>query len=128
MTLTLATPGLFDETAAPGDRIRLRASRCGQCGRTEFPSRAACPSCSTQSAEVELPADAVLSGFSAVLYAPPGARVEAPYSVGVARFSDDICILGLIEGAAEDLRLGAAIETVAVAVASDLLSYGYRVT
>ena len=123
----IARAGIFDETAAPGQPVRLRASRCDRCGRTDFPGMAVCPACGEPASDVDLPDDATLVGFSAVLYPPPGARVEAPYWVGVARFGDDLCILGLMERPAPELSIGMAIRTVAYLAADDLLTYAYRV-
>lgn len=128
MPAVMARPGLFDEKVKAGDPVRLRASRCRECGRTEFPGLVACPACGSATAEVELPEEATLVGFTAVLYPPPGSRVEVPYGIGVARFADEVCILGLMDPGGPELEIGMMLRTVAIVVGDDLLTYAYQVS
>ena len=122
-------PGLFSAADQPGQEIRLLGSRCRDCGRLEFPATPACVSCGGSATSEELPVDAVLAGFSSVQYAPPGARIPVPYHVGVARFGDDLCVMGLLDAADPaglDPALGQSLRTVAVAVDEETLTYGFR--
>jgi uncharacterized OB-fold protein len=129
MTMSAVKPGLFTEAVQAGDEVHLRSSRCDACGRVEFPATPACVNCGGSTIPEDLPVEAVLVGFSSVQYAPPGALVPVPYHVGVARFGDDLCVMGLLDGAdptGSDLDFGRTLRTVAVAVDGDTLTYGFR--
>jgi len=87
--------------AEPGEATALLASRCPGCARTAFPRTVRCPACGTGTEPVELAGPAVLDIRTAVTSAPPGAKVPAPYEVGVARFAEHgICVIGLLDGPA----------------------------
>jgi len=120
-------PDLFAGPADVGQPVHLRASRCGDCGRTEFPALHRCPACGGAATDVELPLDGVLRGHTAVLHPPPGALVEPPYRIGVVELGGAIRILGLIESGPDDLTVGLPVETVAASPAEGLLSYAFRV-
>jgi uncharacterized OB-fold protein len=84
--------------AAIGEPTALCASKCADCGRVSFPRRSVCPACGGSAAPYELRGPATLRVLSAVLAPPPGAKVPAPYDVGVAEFAEGICVIGLIDG------------------------------
>ncbi|HEY3716129.1 MAG TPA: zinc ribbon domain-containing protein [Jatrophihabitantaceae bacterium] len=84
--------------APVGERTALRASRCETCGRVEFPRRTSCPACGTESVPCDLSGSARLRVLTAVLAPPPGAKVPAPYQVGVAEFDEGVCVIGLVDG------------------------------
>jgi uncharacterized OB-fold protein len=68
---------------ALGDRPRLIARQCRQCGARFFDRRNACASCGGQAGfdDVELPGEGVLRTFTVVSVAAPG--VPVPYAAGV---------------------------------------------
>jgi uncharacterized OB-fold protein len=115
-------------TMTPGAGARLSGTRCPACGRVEFPRRARCPACRTESEPYLLSSEGVLVGFTSVLHPPPGARVDVPYWVGVARFSDDLCVMGLLElPIPEELSIGLPLTTVVLEPADGLYTYGFRI-
>jgi uncharacterized OB-fold protein len=93
----------------PGDPTYLLGSLCRECGRAEFPRRAECAACGEVSDPVQIAGPARLRVSSAVLAQPPGSKVEAPYGVGVAEFSQSLCVIGLLVG---DIQVGATVEVV----------------
>jgi len=84
-----------------GVATTLLASRCTSCQRVEFPRRASCPACGADSTAVELGGPARLRVHTGVLAQPPGALVTAPYDVGVAEFTEGVCVIGLMDGPAQ---------------------------
>jgi uncharacterized OB-fold protein len=88
-------------TGEPGEVTALCASSCASCGRVSFPRRSQCPACGAACAPIELRGPAHLRVQTSVLAQPPGARVTAPYDVGVAEFDEGICVIGLVDGPAE---------------------------
>lgn len=72
--------------------------------------------------------DATLVGYTAVLHPAPGALVDAPYFVGVARFEEGVAVLGLLVGLPdlESAASGMALEVIVVAFADGRSGYGFR--
>jgi len=87
--------------AAVGERTALSASSCPTCSRVSFPRRTSCPACGAPSTPLDLRGPARLRVLTAVLAPPPGSLVAAPYDVGVAEFSEGICVIGLVDGPSE---------------------------
>ena len=81
---------------SPGSAAQLRATSCTSCGRTEFPAvDGPCPACGAATTERPLGPAAVLRGFTEVLHQPPGAAVQAPYTVAVGEFAEGVSVMGL---------------------------------
>jgi uncharacterized OB-fold protein len=86
--------------APTGSPTALCASSCSECKRVEFPRRSLCAACGAAAVAIELKGPARLRVLTAVLAPPPGAKVPAPYEVGVAEFPEGICVIGLVSGPA----------------------------
>jgi hypothetical protein len=115
-----------DQLLADGVPVRLRASRCDECDRHEFPARNYCPSCGGPSEETQLSLDATVIGLTAVNHPPPGALVPAPYSVAVAAFAEGVAVLGPVPGVSmEDLQLGDRVRSVGILV-GEAVAYGWQ--
>lgn len=113
---------------AVGARIHLVAASCPQCGHLEFPTLDTCPACGRATEEIALSVDAELAGFTSVLHPPPGALVEVPYHVGVARFPEGICVMGLLLGVedGETPTVGEPLDTVVARPFDGALTYAFR--
>lgn len=124
----LATdPKLFEAGSVPviDAPVRLRASRCLQCQRWEFPALAYCPGCGGQVADDLLSTAATVVGMTAVLHAPPGAEIETPYTVALAAFVEGIVIMGVVSAPFDEVSIGQSLTTVGVKV-GDRVGYGYQ--
>ncbi|HEU5152890.1 MAG TPA: OB-fold domain-containing protein [Iamia sp.] len=95
MSATTTVP-LVPDDAEVGAPVGLLAGTCAACGRTDVPRRDVCAACGGAVDPVTLATTAVLSGSTAVLHQPPGSAVEAPYALGVARFPEGLCVMGLL--------------------------------
>lgn len=128
--LPFLEPRLFDteqgvEHATPGEPLRLAASHCPRCDRTDFPRRAACPACYGVTSDVAL-ADGTLARFTSVLHPPPGAQVETPYHLGVAAFDGGISVLGqLLVDDTDQVAIGDAVIVVGTEVDGTVM-YAFR--
>lgn len=122
---TLVAPETADRPLAAGDRVRLRASTCPSCRRTEVPPRERCAACDGPTDPVRLPSEGVLRLASSVLHPPPDALVPTPYHVGVVTFVGGRDVLGLLTEDGID-RLGTAVETIALEFAPGRLTYAFR--
>jgi uncharacterized protein len=110
-----------------GDDASLRASHCLSCGRWEFPYRDYCPGCGSQSvSDGALSSRARVIGTTAVLHQPPGALVEAPYTVALAAFPEGVSVLGLVQDVPfEDVPIDAEVVATVVELGGRL-GYQYR--
>lgn len=116
-----------DAVPLPGTPVRLAASRCTTCGRLEFPGREVCPVCGDPATSSPVGPEATLAGYTAVLHPAPGALIQPPYHVGVARLDDRLLVIGLLVDAEDrELDIGARLETVAFEVADGALTYAFR--
>lgn len=125
----LARPGLIASPLdpVPGQAVRLAASTCASCSRPEFPARPQCPACGASATTEGLPEHAVLAGYTTVLHPPPGAQVAVPYHVGIARYSNGLCILGLLDAPVDiALELGMDLVTIATEPSPGALTYAFR--
>ena len=128
MTVRVVPTEAFDpgQEVVPGAVVELQASRCGACGRTEFPARTSCPACGAPAARTALGTRGRLCGFTSVLHPPPGSLVEVPYHVGVVELDGAVRVMGLVDGPADALAVGLPVDTVARTAAQDLVTYGFR--
>jgi len=68
---------------------RIYATKCNECGQVEFPPRAHCIRClSTNFEWKELLGDCTLITYTKVDAAPSVFRDQAPYTLGLAEFSE----------------------------------------
>jgi uncharacterized OB-fold protein len=119
-SLEFLEPRLIDSDASgtePGDALDLAASSCEICGRLEFPRRDECPLCATPMNDASLNSRPKLVGFTSVLHPAPGAKVEAPYHVGVAEFEGGLRVMGLLAVTnIEETALGDDLKVIAYQV------------
>ena len=117
----LINPTLLTEGSHPGDKALLRASKCEECGRTEFPAHSTCPACTALSTEVTLGPSARLVSFTEVLHQPPGADMDVPYTIVVAGFDgDNLAVIGVLDHhvSTDQLEVGQRLEACVVATGS----------
>jgi uncharacterized OB-fold protein len=124
----MVDPTLLAEGQRPGDRALLRASKCEECGRTEFPAHTTCPACASPSNQITLGPAGRLLGFTEVLHQPPGAELDVPYTIAVAAFDDvNLAVMGVLDHhmRSQDLEVGQPLEVTVVAT-RDSATYGFR--
>jgi uncharacterized OB-fold protein len=91
-----------DQDAAPDSEVRLHATHCLSCGRSSFPDVGSCSWCGAFELEPRPLAAAIAVAATAVLHPTPGAVVETPYVVILARFDDaGLDVLGRVRIAAD---------------------------
>jgi uncharacterized OB-fold protein len=122
-------PGLFVDDA---DGPHLLASRCGACGRLQFPAGTVCPYCAaTGCVDARLGPAGRLRLFTAVQTSPPGYRGPVPYGFGVVDVDGLSVVTRLTEARPERLRPGLPMTLVLEPVATDddgrpVLAYAFR--
>jgi uncharacterized OB-fold protein len=117
-----------DAVPLPGEPVRLAVSGCVSCGRLEFPGRDLCPACSQPATPSPVGPEATLAAFTAVLHPAPGALIQPPYHIGVARLADRLQVIGLLIDADDrELTVGTPLETIVFATPDCNLTYAFRV-
>jgi uncharacterized OB-fold protein len=132
-TMSTTTPehvnaGLLWEALPAGSTARLRASRCTECQRAEFPAIEGCPACGGPTEELPLGASGILQGCTEVLHAPPDAKVGVPYTIAVAGFPEaNLAVMGLLDHhiPSSELTLGSPLEVCVLDYGAGL-TYGFR--
>ena len=115
------------DVPAPGDVVALAASRCGGCGRHEFPARERCPVCGLEMTAVGLSTSPRVAGFTSVSHPPPGAVIDTPYVVVAAAFPEGLSILGPVPNATiDELAIGDTLDSIAIDVGGKV-GYGFRI-
>jgi uncharacterized OB-fold protein len=107
---------------ALGERPRLIARQCRQCGARFFDRRNACASCGGQAGfdEIDLPDEGVLRTFTVVSVAAPG--VPVPYAAGVIDLAGTSVRANLVnvKPDPEQLRLGMRVRLSTFAMGTDI--------
>jgi uncharacterized OB-fold protein len=105
-----------DRDVAPGEPVRLSASRCIACGRCSFPAVGTCTWCGAIDSEPTPLCDGTAVAATAVLHRTPGAIVEVPYVVALVRFGDaGLDVLGRVIGADDPSAVGSGVPVRVVA-------------
>lgn len=91
-------------------RVHLIASRCSGCGKHAFPPARLCDGCGTADglAPARLSDVGTLYSFTEIHVAPAG--FTTPYVIGYVDFPEGVRVLGQVEHAAGDLRVGEPVQ------------------
>lgn len=86
--------------------VRLRGSRCKDCGNVAFPPHAGCPACGAEAGQetIALSPVGTLYTFCEIHVAPEG--FATPYAVGYVDLPEGVRLFGQIEAPAAHLKVG----------------------
>jgi len=118
-----------DRDTAPGTPIRLAAARCPACGRCSFPATGTCTWCGAPGSDPVPLAEGTAVAATAVLHRTPGAVVEVPYVVVLARFGQaGLDVLGRVPGAAGPAAVppGTPLRVVAEALPDGRMHFAFE--
>ena len=119
-----------DRDEAPGAPIRLAASRCSSCGRCSFPATGICAWCGAPGSDPVPLSRGTAVAATAVLHQTPGAVVEVPFVVALARFGQaGLDVLGRVPSAADPAAVpaGTPLRVVAESLPDGRLHYAFAV-
>ena len=105
---------------------KVSGSRCKQCGFTYFPPRADCCGCLSSEMEwFDINGTGTLVSFSTLSYAPTGFEQDLPYTVGLARFDEDIQVFARLSRSimSEDLVVGMELVVSPLRLPGDRIAY-----
>jgi uncharacterized OB-fold protein len=106
-------PGFFTVPEAPGEPVRLLASRCLACGEVQFPRRAVCAKCLAQGLDdVELGPRGTLWTWTFVHVPLFGSRRAdaGGYGVGQVDLPEGPRVQAVLSGGPRDFRIGMPVE------------------
>ena len=119
-----------DRDAVPGATIRLAAARCLSCGRCSFPVTGGCTWCGTPGSDPVPLTSGTAVASTAVLHRTPGAVVEVPFVVALARFEHaGLDVLGRVPAATDPAAVppGTPLRVVAEALPGGRMHYAFAV-
>ena len=87
---------------------RLRGSRCPACGAHFFPPREICSRCLGELEAVALSGRGTVYTYTVIHQGPPG--FEAPYVLAYVDLPEGVRVLGQVEVAPEEARIGTEVE------------------
>lgn len=99
----------------------LAAQKCASCGRLRFPALEICPACWELGFEwVPVSTRGTIWSYAVFHRAfHPGFKDDLPYVVGIIENEDGVRYTGLIQASREEVKVGAAVETVFVDATED---------
>jgi len=112
---------------------RLPGNRCRDCGEVYYPRRVRCSHCtSTNLEDIFLAPRGKLATYTTLTLAPPGAAVEAPYSIGRIVTPEGAHVTAVLtEPDPARLKIGMEMEMVVEKVqeddlGNDVIAYRFR--
>ncbi len=108
---------------------KVMATRCKGCGANHFPPKMDCPNCLSSDAEwFEINGNGKLLTYTTVNYGPTGFEDEAPYTLAIAGFAEDLKVFGRMSKSIEegDIKIGMDVKVVPVKLANDRVSYEFQ--
>jgi uncharacterized OB-fold protein len=120
-----------DRDVAPGAPVRLAAARCSACDRCSFPATGTCTWCGAAGSDPVPLSSGTAVAASAVLHRTPGAVVDVPFVVALARFEQaGLDVLGRVPGAAgpDAVPAGTSLRVVAESLPDGRMHYAFAVS
>jgi uncharacterized protein len=118
-----------DRDAASGAPIRLAGARCSACGRCSFPATGTCTWCGAPDSDPVPLSSGTAVAATAVVHRTPGAVVQVPYVVALARFAEaGLDVLGRVPGAADPAAVpsGTPLRLVAEALPDGRMHFAFE--
>jgi uncharacterized OB-fold protein len=113
-------------------RYRLEASRCGSCGKVNFPPRAVCPQCrGTEGETLRLSRRGEIVTSTVVRVPPADLTMEAPYAVAIVETPEGARLMAQVADCEpEEVRPGMQVELVFRRIRREghegILCYGHK--
>ncbi len=88
---------------------KVEGTVCKQCGAKYFPPRADCAACLSKDMDwFEMPKKGVLETYTTAMYAPFGFEKDAPYTMGLVDFGNDLKLFARLDKALkqEEVKIG----------------------
>ncbi|MDP2731237.1 MAG: Zn-ribbon domain-containing OB-fold protein [Dehalococcoidales bacterium] len=108
---------------------KVMTTRCKKCGTSYFPPKLDCPSCLNSEVEwFEIEGKGKLVTYSVVQYGPSGFEDDAPYTLGIADFGDEMRIFGRLSKGikADDIKPGMELKIVSTKSADGRIGYEFQ--
>ncbi|OPY01589.1 MAG: hypothetical protein A4E61_01589 [Syntrophorhabdus sp. PtaB.Bin184] len=88
---------------------KVEGTVCKQCGAKYFPPRADCAACLSKDMDwFEMPKKGTLETYTIAMYAPFGFEKDAPYTMGLVDYGNDLKLFARLDKAlkAEEIKVG----------------------
>ena len=107
----------------------VKTTRCRKCGKTYFPPRMDCGTCSSSEMEwIEINDLGELLAFSTIMYGPTGFENEVPYTIAVIRLPNGVQIFGRISRKVPlgEIKVGMKLKVSPIKMSSGRVSFEFQ--
>ncbi len=128
----MAVPRFWREI---GSRYNLIGSKCGNCGKLDFPPRAVCPDCGRRSVgkmqRYQLNGRGTVVTYTTIHDAPRLFELQKPYVIAIIETEEGVRLTAqLIDARPEDVRIGMKVQATFRKLGAEgeagVIHYGYK--
>lgn len=128
----MAVPRFWREIPS---RYNLIGTKCGNCGKVDFPPREVCPACGRKSigkmARLKLGGKGTVVTYTVIHDAPAQFEMQKPYVVAIIEMDEGVRLTSaVIDVKPEDVKIGmrvqAAFRKLGEEGAAGVIHYGYK--
>jgi uncharacterized protein len=116
-------------------RYNLIGTKCGSCGKVDFPPRAVCPVCGRKSIgkmhRVQLGGKGTVVTYTVIHDAPAQFELQKPYIMGIIQTDEGVRLTSqVIDVKPEDMRIGLKVQATFRRLGQEgeagVIHYGYK--
>jgi len=128
----VAVPRFWREIAS---RYNLIGTKCGNCGKVDFPPRAVCPDCGRKSVgkmqRLKLAGKGTVVTYTVIHDAPAQFEMQKPYVMAIIEMDEGVRLTSqLINVKADDVKIGMKVQAAFRKLGQDgeagVIHYGYK--
>ncbi len=118
-----------------GSRYNLIGTKCGNCGKVDFPPRAVCPDCGRKSigrmAKVKLAGKGSVVTFTVIHDAPAQFEMQKPYVMAIIQMDEGVRLTSqILDVKPEDVKIGLRVQATFRKLGQEgdagVIHYGYK--
>jgi len=128
----VAVPRFWREIAS---RYNLIGTKCGNCGKVDFPPRAVCPDCGRKSVgkmqRLKLAGKGTVVTYTVIHDAPAQFEMQKPYVMAIIEMDEGVRLTSqLIDVKPDDVKIGMKVQAAFRKLGQDgeagVIHYGYK--
>ncbi len=118
-----------------GSRYNLIGTKCGNCGKVDFPPRAVCPDCGRKSIgkmeKLKLAGKGTVVTYTVIHDAPAQFEMQKPYVMAIVEMDEGVRVTSqVIDTKAEDVKIGMRVQSCFRKLGQEgdagVIHYGYK--
>ncbi len=118
-----------------GSRYNLIGTKCGNCGKVDFPPRTVCPDCGRRSIgkmkEIKLGGKGTVVTYTVIHDAPAQFEMQKPYVMAIVEMVEGVRLTSqIIDVKPEDVKIGMKVQSTFRRLGQEgeagVIHYGYK--